>query len=122
MNNTFTDDHITLKAIEQQFEKWRAGRKHRTEPIPDHLWQAAAGLCAQYGISHVSRHLRLSYTQLKKHAGELIPTSLHFKALDLCTLAGQWQIECSRVDGTRLQMSGNGQPPDVSHILNIFLS
>lgn len=122
MNNIFTDNHISLKAIEQQFEQWRVSRKQRTEPIPDRLWQAAAGLCAQYGISHVSRHLRLSYTQLKKHAGELSPSSPHFKALDLRTLAGQWQIECSRPDGTRLQMSGNGQPPDVSNILITFLS
>lgn len=122
MNNTFTDNHISLKGIEQQFEKWRASRKHRTEAIPDHLWQAAAKLCAQYGISHISRHLRLSYTELKKHACELSPTSLHFKALDLCTLTGQWQIECSRPDGTRLQMSGSGQLFDVSNILNTFLS
>ena len=122
MNKIFTDNRIALKAIEQQFEKWRASRKHRAEPIPDHLWQAAAGLCAQYGISPVSRHLRLSYTELKKHAGELSPASVHFKALDLCTPAGQWQIECRRPDGTRLQMSGSGEPPDVNNILITFLS
>ncbi len=82
MNNTFNDNHFTLEAILHQFEKWQARRKYRTEPIPQHLWHAAAGLCAKYGISHVCRYLRLSYTVLKKRLGEDSPTSPHFKALD----------------------------------------
>jgi hypothetical protein len=123
MSDHVTDNHFSmLEATRQNFEKWRADRKYRSEPIPQYLWQAAIGLCRVHGISQVCRHLRLSYTALKKHLGEDKPASIHFKALDLSPLAGQWQMDCSRPDGIRLQISGNGELPDIKNILGMFLS
>lgn len=42
-------------------------KKNHREPIPKKLWQAATDLSRLHSISSVSKALRLSYTDLKKH-------------------------------------------------------
>lgn len=39
-----SDQTLTLESVKEQFKAWRAGKTGR-EPIPEHLWAAAARLC-----------------------------------------------------------------------------
>lgn len=57
----------TLEEVSAQLEHWRQIKRNHREPIPKKLWQAAAELSRQHSISSVSKALRLSYTDLKKH-------------------------------------------------------
>jgi hypothetical protein len=110
-----------LEIVEKQFEAWRSGRANKREPIPGHLWQAAAGLCRQYSLARVSRELHLSYTDLKKRIRNGNSTSARFVEIDTTFPGGQWQIECSRVDGSCLRMTGYGFPPEIDSLLRSFL-
>ena len=62
---------LRLKAVCDQFERWRRTRHKRT-PIPQRLWDAAVKLTELYGISAVANALRLNHTDLKKRA-EAVP-------------------------------------------------
>ena len=119
MDNTFTTETPSLETTKQQFQAWREGRRTRRDRIPQHLWQAAVNLCEKHSINHVSRQLRLGFSELKKRVSQ--DTPIRFTQLDLQVLSGQWQIECSRGDGAMLRMTGSGQPPAVE-ILKSFLS
>ncbi|MHB8276851.1 MAG: hypothetical protein ACYDIA_04265 [Candidatus Humimicrobiaceae bacterium] len=57
----------TLEEVSAQLKHWRQIKRNHREPIPKKLWQAAAELSRQNSISSVSKALRLSYTDLKKH-------------------------------------------------------
>jgi hypothetical protein len=39
------DNTPTIETVERQFEQWRSSRGKKREPIPQHLWHAAAQLC-----------------------------------------------------------------------------
>jgi hypothetical protein len=59
---------LTLKEVAEHFKQWRSVKK-KGERIPDHLWGEAVGLVGAYGVSKVSRSLRLSGTDLNKRRG-----------------------------------------------------
>jgi hypothetical protein len=59
---------LTLKEVTKYFKQWRSMKK-KGERIPDHLWSEAVDLLGTYGISQVTRTLRLSGTDLNKHRG-----------------------------------------------------
>jgi len=59
----------TLEQIQQQFELWRQTREKRCL-IPEKLWQAAELLYPEYFLYHISKILRLNYTDLKRRIGE----------------------------------------------------
>ncbi len=122
MDQFISGNHSSLETVQHQFEQWRSERSSRREPIPEHLWQAAAELCRDHSISRVSRQLRLSYTELKRQVSKDGPSAGRFMEIDLGLCAGQWQIECSRPDGSQLRMSGNGQQPAITTVLRAFLS
>ena len=63
---------LTLEAVAKHFAHWRRN-KNNGERIPEALWNEALGLLETYGISRVSRTLRLSYTELGKRR-ELVDT------------------------------------------------
>jgi hypothetical protein len=73
MNHPISNKPLTLEAVKQRFEAWRSSRSSRRESIPQHLWQAATGLCREHSISCVSQQLRLSYVDLKKRIVVLLP-------------------------------------------------
>jgi hypothetical protein len=112
----------TLKSVQKQLEVWRSGKANKREPIPQHLWQAAAGLCKEYSIAQVSRELRLSYTDLKKRILQDNSSTARFVEIDTTIFGSKWQIECERSDGSRLRMTGNSQPPQIESLLRSFLS
>jgi len=126
MNNPDIDAHPTLESVQQRVKTWRS-RKTRREPIPQSLWEAAAGLCRHYSISHVRRQLRLSFTGLKNHIPISNSSPLQFVELDLASyneqasLVGPWHMECERPDGIRLRISGSGRPLSIEPLLSRFL-
>ena len=63
MTSTIPANLLELKT---RFETWRTNRKYVREPIPDELWNAAAGLCRRYPPSLVGRVLKLDSSRLKK--------------------------------------------------------
>ena len=116
-----TTQVLSLDFVEQQFASWRSRRLKR-EPIPDHLWQAAAELCATHPITHVCKRLRLSFTGLKKHLKiNSCGPGVRFIELDLNGPSGAWRFECERPDGAWLRLSGNGPMPAIEHLLHHFL-
>ena len=58
-------DKTSLKAVKQQIQHWRKTRT-RLRPIPEEIWQAAAGLTQNYSMSRIAQELGLNYTVLKK--------------------------------------------------------
>jgi hypothetical protein len=118
MDSITASEQPTLEAVHQQFEQWRSKRTHR-EPIPEHLWEAAASLCKTHPITHVCRHLRLSFRKLKKHVRSENP--VQFMEFGLSSLSGGWQLECERGDGAKFRISAGGHPP-VIDVLRQFLS
>ena len=70
--NARIDPTLTLEEVAEHVEQWRSHKK-KGERIPQQLWNEALGLVGTYGVSRVSRTLRLSYTELDKRR-ELIDT------------------------------------------------
>jgi hypothetical protein len=130
MKNSVTDNHSAVENVRQQFQDWRSSRI-KQEPIPEHLWHAAIGLCRSHSISHVSQRLRLSYADLKKRVNLSQPypqvdcqrsefTEINFNSL--FPTQDKWQLFCQRCDGSFLKLSGSGEHPTVADILKGFLS
>ncbi len=63
--NARIDPTLTLDEVAKHIEQWRSDKRNG-ERIPQPLWNEALGLISTYGISRVSRTLRLSYTELNK--------------------------------------------------------
>ncbi len=59
---------LTLEEVAEHFEQWRRSKK-KGKRIPEHLWSEAIGLVDTYGVSQVTRTLRLSGTDLNKRRG-----------------------------------------------------
>jgi hypothetical protein len=68
--NARIEPTVTLEEVAKHIEQWRSG-KNKGERIPEQLWSEALGLLSTYGISRVSRTLRLSYTELNKRRGSI---------------------------------------------------
>ena len=61
---------LTLEEVAEHFAQWRR-RKQKGDRIPEPLWSEALGLLGTYGVSQVTRTLRLSGTDLNKHRGQI---------------------------------------------------
>jgi hypothetical protein len=120
MTEALTTDDLTIENVKLQFDQWRASRSHKLEPIPQPLWLAAAALCRTHRITHVCRHLRLSFADLKKHLAPNAPPA--FFELNAGGLFGQWQLTCERADGARLHVRAAGQPPAFDVLIRQFLA
>ncbi|MGB5733073.1 MAG: IS66 family insertion sequence element accessory protein TnpB [Thiohalocapsa sp.] len=59
---------LTLEEIAAHFEHWRREKK-KGERIPDQLWSEAIALVKDYGLSQVTRRLRLSGRDLNRRRG-----------------------------------------------------
>lgn len=56
-----------LARLEKSLREWRA-KHHRPTPIPDRVWNGAAGLAKEVGVGQVARTLRLDHGKLKRLA------------------------------------------------------
>ena len=61
---------LNLSSVEEAFQQWRAGRRHRAEAIPEALWSMALGLYPEYKRSIICDRLRLSGAQFKRRLEE----------------------------------------------------
>ena len=59
---------FTLDQVAVHFEDWRR-QKRRGDRIPEQLWSEAIALVADYGLSQVTRRLRLSGRDLNRRRG-----------------------------------------------------
>jgi hypothetical protein len=59
---------LTLEEVAAHFEHWRREKK-KGERIPDQLWSEAIALIEDYGLSQVTRRLRLSGRDLNRRRG-----------------------------------------------------
>ena len=59
---------LTLEAVAEHFEQWRSNKK-KGERIPEQLWSEAIDLVGTYGVSQVTRTLRLGGADLNKRRG-----------------------------------------------------
>lgn len=51
----------------RHFEQWRSRQETRRR-LPDHLWELAAELAREYGVSKIARILQLDYNRLKQRS------------------------------------------------------
>jgi hypothetical protein len=107
-------DH-QLDQLAGQFEHWRQTRSHRSERIPQPLWDQAVALARVLPRTRVAQHLRLSAKDLKKQmAAELEPNAAAgrpmpgFIEVPPATVNAQapstTEIELQRKDGARLRL------------------
>ena len=59
---------LTLEEVAEHFEQWRRNKK-RGQRIPEQLWDEAVSLVNTYGVSQITRVLRLSGTDFNKRRG-----------------------------------------------------
>jgi hypothetical protein len=101
--------HPTLADVQALFEKWRENKKGR-DPIPPVLWAKAVALSRTHSINSISRHLHLSYNELKARAqGD--PGSVRFDPpafieLDPITVTNECTIEMEKPTGERMRVRG----------------
>jgi hypothetical protein len=125
---------LTLKEVAEDFKQWRSVKK-KGERIPDHLWSEAVSLLGTYGISQVTRTLRLSGTDLNKRRGiigagqrrqssgagttfvEIAPTLVD-QALVMDGTAAWMELE--RPDGLRLRIQST-QGADMLALVERFM-
>lgn len=122
MNHIVSNNPPAIETVQEQFSAWRSNRVNKRERIPLHLWQAAAELCQAHPISHVCRQLRLSFSDLKKHIRKEQTPAIQFMEIDMNSLSGRWQIECSRSDGSQLRVTADKHPLEIETIVRAFLS
>ena len=126
---------LTLEAVAEHFEQWRRNKK-KGERIPEPMWSEAINLVDRYGVSQVTRTLRLSGTDLNKRRGivgtgqrrrsqdtkaafvEIEPAAVQ-RAVGPKASAAPW-MELERPDGFRLRIRPTGGA-DMLALLDRFL-
>lgn len=124
---------LTLEAVKQDFNTWRASRS-KSGRIPNELWDKALSLLNNYQISEITKTLRLSGGQMKakreRLAGFKKPKKLSkFVEVSLPTIlqptinnrALTCKIGLSRTDGTTLMIE-HVPESTLMQILNNFIA
>jgi len=118
-----------LEVVAEHFAQWRKSKKNG-ERIPEELWSEAIDLVGRYGVSQVTRTLRLGGTDLNKRRGivgagqrrrqntkaafvEIEPAVQH--TVGPSTSAAPW-MELERPDGFRLRI----RPTDGANMLALM--
>ncbi len=120
--NTHIESTLTLEEAAEHFEQWRR-RKKKGERIPEQLWREAIALVSTYGVSQVTRALRLSGTDLNKRRGiagtgkrrqgpggkaAFVEVAPELVDQTLGPEAGTAWMELERPDGLRLRIGPSG--------------
>jgi len=125
---------LTLEEVAEHFAQWRKHKKNG-ERIPEHLWSEALGLLGAYGVSQVTRTLRLGGSDLNKRR-KMIDTGQHrqgpegetaFVEIDPVVpdqtpgpqASAVW-MELERPDGLRLRIRPSGGV-DLLRLLERFM-
>jgi hypothetical protein len=133
--NAPIESPLTLETAAEHFEQWRRNKK-KGERIPEKLWSEAIDLVDRYGVSQVTRTLRLSGTDLNKRRGivgtnqrrrsqnttaafvEIEPAVME-QAVESSASAAAW-MELERPDGFRLRIRPTGGA-DMLALIDRFL-
>ena len=120
----------TIEEVSAQLEHWRQIKRNHREPIHKKLWQAAAELSRLHSISSVSKALRLSYTDLKKHvygSSKPRPTNKErpsaFIELECIQpfLGAETIIEIEVEKGSKMRICFKGKPDfDITGLVKAF--
>ena len=111
-----------LQSLQEEFTRWRQSRGHRSERIPEALWNRAASLSDVLPITRVAKALRLSASALKarrsdqptqqgKRASSARSAPSAFVELTSTTRSSAYDettdalnVELERADGSRLRV------------------
>lgn len=110
-----TNGHGTgeLERVGSRLRRWR-GRKGGGRRIPENLWEQAAGLCAEHGVSRVSRELSLDYYGLKRRA-KGVAESASGEFVEIAgAVSGGWtecRVELEEPGGMRLRVELRSDGP-----------
>jgi hypothetical protein len=125
---------FTLEEVAVHFEDWRR-QKRRGERIPEQLWSEAIALVEDYGLSQVTRRLRLSGRDLNRRRGIVAsgrrrrraeqPTAFVELAPEVVVQAQRRQstpgcLELIRPDGLRVRIEP-GDGIDAHAVLERFM-
>lgn len=120
-----------IQKARDSFKMWRKTRVGKGR-IPERLWDLAINLGVEYGVSHTSRELGLSYRDLKKrirarHGDLELKRRLPFVELPvsegIVSNGGipECILELEDAGGMRLKVElRGGVIPDVSELAKIF--
>jgi len=119
------------EALAQRFKTWRASRR-RGKRIPEELWQAAAELARDRGLSATAALLKLSYYDLQRRlpAGDASrrngPRAPVFVEVPVAPLAPSGEergtVELVQAGGTRLILRfPTASPSDLLPVVQLFL-
>ena len=112
-----------LEGLRRELEAWRRGRRAGSR-IPERIWEQAAVLAREHGVSRVAAALRLEYSSLKERV-ESEEDGLETPAFVELAPTGPGSgsgvvVEVERPDGARMtiRMDGSG---DVVGLAEVFL-
>lgn len=120
-----------VRKLAQQLRLWRTNAR-RKRRIPEGLWGAAARLARTYGVSRISRALKLSYRDLRRRARGARacrtrrpsqPTFIQLPAPALSTAVDQHgTLEVVHGSGSRLILRlPDAKPDELLALVQVFL-
>lgn len=120
-----------LQKVQAQFANWRRTRQGR-EPIPEELWQSVKALSKTYSIGEISKSLKLSHSNVKKHVLNSVYSTAKppLPPVDFVELgifeppsSSSCILEMTNTKGSSLKINITGTPCiDVKELTNIFWS
>jgi hypothetical protein len=120
-----SQDIQQLEQLKKRFTNWRRTRKTKT-PIPRRLWNSAAKIAMQSGLSRTAKALRLNYYDLKKRidvyaiAPSSAPAFIELSAAAIGTTP-ECIIECENKNGAKMRIQIKGvNAPDLNAIAAEF--
>jgi hypothetical protein len=95
---------LDLEGVRERIDRWRQGRA-AGKPMPAELWEAAADVAREQGVSRTARALGLDYQNLKSRAqvGKPVETA-RFVEWTPPEPAAVCRIEIESANGTRIKM------------------
>ncbi len=121
-----------LRRAAARFSRWREKHEFGTR-IPSQLWELAAELAANYGVSRTATALKLDYYSLKRRVSDLsAPATLAATPTDCSAFVelpassfsapGEYLIELENSQGGKMRIHCKGIAPDVVALSRSFWS
>ena len=124
------NSQLTLEELKNQFEDYRKNKSYNREPIPKHLWQAAADLAKKHSIATVSKELGLRYSNIKEYIygppvsknkiKEKLPSFIELK-YNQPLMQEALTVDIENKKGARMRIC-LGTNTDIASLIKTFLS
>lgn len=117
-----------LGGLAQRLRQWR-GRQRSKGPLPEWVWNQAAEMVQEHGVSQVARVLQLDYYKLKRRAtalsseprGNSVPPGfVELSVNPTPSLPSQWTLELSDAQGRKLTLRGPSEPSGWCDVARAF--